>query len=67
MLIAFELEPDSIEATRILAEWQAVWGQEAPGGGIELKPAESLSAMLDLKSRCHDQGLTINASFPDNL
>jgi hypothetical protein len=66
MRVAVELEPDSAEAARVLGEWQAVWGEGAEAGGVELNPASALTALLDLKERCYDQGLTVNATFPDN-
>lgn len=66
MRVAVELEPDSADSARILGEWRAAWGAAA-GGGVELAPAESLAALLDLKDRCYDRGLTVNATFPDNL
>lgn len=64
MRVAVELEPDSAEAARILGEWRAAWGAAADGGGVELAPADSLAALLDLKARCYDRGLTVNALFP---
>lgn len=67
MRVVAELEPESAESARILGEWQAGWGVAVAGGGVELAPADSLSALLDLKDRCYEQGVTINASFPDNL
>lgn len=66
MRVAVELEPESVESARILGEWLAVWGVAAEKGGVELAPADSLSALLDLKDRCYDAGLTVNALFPDN-
>lgn len=67
MRVAVELEPDSADSARILGEWRAAWGMAAVGVGVELAPAESLAALLDLKDRCYDRGLTVNATFPDNL
>lgn len=67
MRLAVELEPDSADSARILGEWRAAWGMAAVGGGVELAPAESLAALLDLKDRCYDRGLTVNATFIDNL
>lgn len=66
MRVAVELEPDTAEAARILAEWRAIWAT-AIDGGVELDPANSLTALLDLQGRCYDQGVTVNALFPDNL
>lgn len=66
MRVAVSLEPASAEAARILAEWQALWGEVAPGGGIELAAGDSLNALCDLQIRCFDQGVTVNAVFPDN-
>lgn len=66
MLVAVALEPESAAATGILAEWRAAWGVKESGDGIELAPAVALAAMLDLKARCYDRGLTVNATFPDN-
>lgn len=66
MRVEVALEPDSAEAARILGEWRAAWGAAADGGGVELAPADSLTALLDLRSRCYDLGLTVNAVFPDN-
>ena len=63
MRVAVELEPESAESARILGEWQAVWGLVVAGGGVELAPADSLSALLDLKGRCYEQGVTISATF----
>jgi hypothetical protein len=67
MRVAVELEPPSVEAARILGEWQAAWGGAAERGGVELAAADSLTALLDLKERCYDRGVTISATFPDNL
>lgn len=67
MRVAVELEPPSAAAALILGEWQAAWGGAADGGGVELAPADSLTALLDLKERCYDAGLTVNALFPDNF
>lgn len=67
MRVPVELKPDSAEAARILGEWQAAWGVAVAGGDVELAPADSLAALLDLKERCYEQGVTINATFPDNL
>ena len=66
MRVVAELEPESAESARILGEWQAVWGGAVDGGSVELAPADSLSALLDLKDRCYEQGFTISATF-DNL
>lgn len=66
MRVVVELEPASVEATQILAEWRQAWGAAAEGGGVELATADSLTALLDLKGRCYDVGLTVNALFPDN-
>ena len=66
MRVAVELEPDTAEAARLLGEWQAAWGGAAAGGGVDLAPADSLTALLDLKERCYDRGLTVNATFPGN-
>ena len=66
MQVAIALEPDSAGAARILAEWRTVWAASASPGGIELAPATALTALLDLKARCYDQGITVNATFPDN-
>lgn len=66
MRVVVELEPESAEAARVYAEWQAAWSTTGSGVGIELAPADSLKALLDLKSRCYDRGLTVNATFPDN-
>lgn len=66
MRVAVELEPDSAEAARVLGEWQAAWGGAVDGGVVELAPADSLKALLDLKTRCYDRVLTVNATFPDN-
>ncbi len=65
MRVVVALEPDSAEAAQILGEWWTAWGA-AEGGGGELDPGESLSALLDLKGRCFARGITVNASFPDN-
>jgi len=67
MRLEVELEPESAESARIFAEWRALWGAAAIGGKIELAAADSLAALLDLKGRCYQQGLTVNAHFPDNL
>lgn len=66
MRVAVELEPESAAAARILAEWQAAWGPGENGAEVELTPADSLPALLDLQARCYDLGLTVNATFPDN-
>ncbi|NTV12414.1 MAG: hypothetical protein HGA96_00530 [Desulfobulbaceae bacterium] len=66
MLVAVALEPDTAEAARILAEWQVAWGAVESYGGVELVVAESLTALLDLKARCYDRGITVNATFPNN-
>jgi hypothetical protein len=65
MRVTVELEPPSAEAARILGAWQAAWGGAADQGGVELAAADSLTALLDLKERCYDAGLTVNARFPD--
>lgn len=66
MRVVVDLEPPSAETKPILAEWQAVWGTFADGGGIELTAATSLSALLDLRQRCYDRDTNVNAVFPDN-
>ena len=66
MRVAVALEPESAEADRILAEWRLAWGAAESDDGVELAVAESLAALLDLKARCFDHGLTVNATFPDN-
>ncbi len=66
MRVAVELEPDSAEAARILGEWRAAWGAAVDGDGVELVSAKALAALLDLKERCYDLGVTVNATFPDN-
>lgn len=66
MRVAVMLEPESAAAARILAEWRAAWGRGENAGEVELTPADSLKALLDLKVRCQDRGLTVNATFPDN-
>ncbi len=66
MRVVIELEPASAGADLILSNWQATWGTSADGGGTELAAEASLSALLDLRQRCFDRGLTVNAFFPDN-
>jgi hypothetical protein len=66
MGVVVDLEPPSAETKRILTEWQAGWGALADGGGIELAAATSLSALLDLRLRCYDRGINVNAVFPYN-
>jgi hypothetical protein len=67
MRVAVELEPASVEAAQVLAEWRAFWNTVEGGGGVELAAAGALPALLDLRARCYDRGLTVNATFPDNL
>jgi len=67
MRVSVELEPGSAEAAGILAEWRTAWGVIADGDAVELADADSLVALLDLRTRCYHQGLTVNAVFPDNL
>jgi hypothetical protein len=67
MRLEVELEPRSAETTLILADWQAAWGHSSGRGGIELGAGTSLPALLDLRKRCFDRGITVNAFFPDNL
>jgi len=66
MQVAVELEPVTTEAARILAEWREVWAAAGDDGVVDLAPAYSLAALLDLKGRCYAYGITINATFPDN-
>jgi hypothetical protein len=66
MRVVVELEPNNGETTGILAAWQATWGTTVEGGGIELADAAALSALLDLRKRCFDRSVTVNAIFPDN-
>jgi len=66
MRVAVELEPASAESARILTAWQTAWRAAAVGGGTELAAADALTALLELKARCYDRGLTVNATFPDN-
>jgi len=66
MRVLVELEPRSVESTRIAGEWLAKWGTSAAGGGIELAAAASLSALLDLRERCFEKSVTVNVFFPDN-
>jgi len=66
MRVVVDLEPDSAETKPILAGWRAAWGTLADGDSIELATATSLSALLDLRKRCFDLGVTVNAVFPDN-
>jgi hypothetical protein len=66
MRVEVELEPRSADTTLLLADWRAAWGAPSGRGGIELRAGTSLSALLDLRKRCFDRGVTVNAFFPDN-
>lgn len=66
MRVVVELEPESVEAVRILGDWQEAWGAAVDGDEFELAAADPLLALLDLKDRCYDRGITVIATFPDN-
>ena len=66
MRLMVELEPGSVASAGILDAWREGWGGAAEGGGIELAGAALLPALLDLRKRCYDRGLSLNVLFPDN-
>lgn len=65
MRVVLDLEPATAESARLLSQWLAPWGVAA-GGGVELPAAGALAALLDLQKRCFEQGISLNAVFPDN-
>jgi hypothetical protein len=64
MQIDVLLEPAGEEADLVLRQWIRERGlPESDEGRVGIRPEQCLEALADLRSRCFDRGLMVNATF----
>lgn len=67
MFVDLQLEPAGKKAEVVLSEWAESLGLMLDNNGrLEIESASCFSALSDLRDRCYDLGLSINAAFNGN-
>jgi len=64
MLVEIKLNPAGVEAESVMSAWlEARCLKMNEDGLVGINPGNCLEDLFDLKDRCYDHVLTINASF----
>lgn len=67
MFVDLRLEPVGKEAAGVLSEWAEDLGLVVDDKGrLEIESLLCFSSLAELRDRCYDLGLTINAKFNGN-